>query len=100
MADILKLINKNYPGKRCKINMAAAEEAAKTYLIEVETIPKKDAGPGAKAPAVYLNDKALAENSGLKNGKITLEELVKELDEANVPKKSVSRSSCSVFLDD
>ncbi|GBE06095.1 MAG TPA: hypothetical protein ENH31_03645 [Nitrospirae bacterium] len=100
MPDILKLINKNYPGKRCKINMAAAEEAAKIYSFVVETIPKKDAGPGAKAPAVYLNDKLLAETGGLRNGKVTHEELVKELAEANVPKKSAGRSSCAVFLDD
>ncbi len=99
MADILKLINKNYPGKRCKINMAAAEEVAKTYSIIVEIIPKKDAGPDAKAPAVYLNDKVLAKTGGLRNGRITHEELVEEFDAANIPKKKAVLFSCSVFPD-
>jgi len=55
---------------------------------------KSQAGSGAKAPAVYLNDKALAEIKGIRDGKISKEELVDELTRANVPKKK-NDSGCS-----
>jgi len=43
---------------------------------------------------VYLNDKLLAEVNGLRDGKITEQELVEELIKAGVPRKK-GKSSCS-----
>lgn len=55
---------------------------------------KQQAGPDAKAPAVYLNDKVLAEIKGLRSGKITERELADELTNAGVPRRQ-DNSSCS-----
>lgn len=67
---------------------------AKTFDVEVSLIPKNEAGPDAKAPAVYLNDILLAEVNGLRDGKISEQELIDELTKANVPKKE-GDSGCS-----
>jgi hypothetical protein len=64
--------------------MAAAVEVAKDYKIEVFIIPKSMAGIGAKAPVVYLDNKILAEDKGLRNGTITTEELIDELEKAGI----------------
>jgi hypothetical protein len=66
--------------------MAAAVEVAKDYKIEVLIVPKSMAGTDAKAPAVYLDDKVLAEDKGLRNGMITTEELIDELKKAGISK--------------
>ncbi len=50
-------------------------------------ITRAQAGPDAKAPAVYLDDRPLAEIGGLRDGKITEEELAEELKKAGVPGK-------------
>ena len=55
---------------------------------------KNEAGPDAKAPAVYLNDTALAEIKGIRDGKISEQELIEELTRAGVPRKQ-GNSSCS-----
>jgi len=57
-------------------------------------ITKSQAGPEAKAPAVYLNDRLLAEVKGIRDGKITEQELADELSKAGVPRKK-GKSSCS-----
>jgi len=58
------------------------------------TLTKKEAGPDAKAPSVYLNNKLLAEINGLRDGKITEAELFDELCEAKVPRKTGGCSCC------
>ena len=58
---------------------------AKDFEIEVVTISKKEAGPQAIAPAVYLNDKLLAQAGGIRDGKITEQELIDELKQIGVP---------------
>lgn len=68
--------------------MNAAVEAAKRFEVEIVSIPKSKAGADAKAPAVYLNDKPIAEVGFLKNGTVTLEELIDELRAAGVPELS------------
>ncbi len=55
---------------------------------------KKQAGPDAKAPAVYLNDNPLAEIKGIRDGKISEQELIGELSKAGVPEKQ-SGGGCS-----
>jgi len=55
---------------------------------------RSQAGPDAKAPAVYLNDKPLAEINGIRDGKITEQELIDELSKAGVPGKQ-SEGGCS-----
>jgi hypothetical protein len=66
--------------------MAAAVKVAEDFKVEIIIIPKSMAAPQVKAPAVYLDDKVLAEDKGLRNGKITAEELMSELEKAGVPR--------------
>jgi hypothetical protein len=61
--------------------------AAEVFNIDVVRIPKREAGAKVKAPAVFLDDKLLAEIKGLRDGEITEEELFIELTKAKVPKK-------------
>ncbi len=61
--------------------------AAEIFNIEVIRIQKSKAGANVKAPAVYLDDKLLAEIKGLRDGTISEEELINELIKAKVPKK-------------
>ena len=68
--------------------MNAAVEAAKRFMFEIISVPKSKAGVNAKAPAVYFNDKLIAEISFLKQGTISLEELINELRTAGVPERS------------
>lgn len=68
--------------------MNAAVEAAKRFEVEIVSVPKSKAGADAKAPAVYLNDKLIAEIGFLKKGTISLEELINELRAADVPERS------------
>ena len=58
---------------------------------------KNEAGPNAKAPAVYLNDNVLAEIGGKRDGKISKLEIVEELLKADVPRKDggIGCSCCS-----
>ena len=74
--------------------MAAAGYAAKNFDIEVVEISKDKADADVKAPAVYLDDKVIAEDKGLRDGLITPEELVEELKAAGVPERSKPKSSC------
>lgn len=67
---------------------------AKDFEVDLVTLTKKEAGPDAKAPAVYLNDKPLCEIGGIREGKITEAELFNELSEAKVPRKQ-DGGSCS-----
>ena len=69
-------------------NLNIAVEAAKRFVIEIISIPKSKAGVNAKAPAVYLNDKLIAEIGFLRQGAISLEELINELRTAGVPERS------------
>jgi len=57
------------------------------FDVKVITMTKNEAGADAKAPAVYLNDKIIAEIGGIRDGKITEEELIDELEKANVSRK-------------
>jgi len=68
--------------------MNAAVEAAKRFEVEIVSVPKSKAGPDAKAPAVYLNDKLITEIGFLKKGTVSLEELITELRTAGVPERS------------
>ena len=68
--------------------MNAAVEAAKRFVVEIISVPKSKAGVNAKAPSVYLNDKLIAEISFLRQGTISLEELINELRTAGVPERS------------
>jgi len=68
--------------------MNAAVEAAKRFVVEIISVPKSKAGVNAKAPSVYFNDKLIAEISFLKQGTISLEELINELRTAGVPERS------------
>ena len=67
---------------------------AKDFEVEIATLTKNEAGPDAKAPAVYLNDKVLSEIGGIRDGKITEAELFDELSGAKVPRKK-SGGSCA-----
>ncbi|MEW6602570.1 MAG: hypothetical protein AB1499_16475 [Nitrospirota bacterium] len=67
---------------------------SKDFEVDVVILTKSQAGPDAKAPAVYLNDKLLSEVKGIRDGKITVEELVDELSKDGVPRKK-DRGSCS-----
>ena len=60
---------------------------AKDFEVDLVVLTKSEAGPDAKAPAVYLNDKALSEIKGIRDGKITEAELFDELSSAKVPRK-------------
>ena len=60
---------------------------AKDFEVNLVTLTKREAGPDAKAPAVYLNDQLLSEIGGIRDGKITEAELFDELSWANVPRK-------------
>lgn len=64
-------------------------EAAKRFKVKIVSVPKSKAGADAKAPAVYLNDKLIADIGLLNKGAISLEELVNELRAAGVPEHSV-----------
>ena len=67
--------------------MNAAVEAAKRFVVEIISVPKSKAGGNAKAPAVYLNNKLVAEIGFLRQGTISLEELINELRTAGVPER-------------
>ncbi len=60
---------------------------AKDFEVDLVILTKSEAGPDAKAPAVYLNDKVLSEIKGIRDGKITEAELFDELSGAKVPRK-------------
>jgi hypothetical protein len=62
-------------------------EAAKRYKVEIISIPKSKAG-NAKAPAVYLDDRLIAEIGSLREGAISLQELIDELRTAGVPERN------------
>jgi hypothetical protein len=68
--------------------MAAAGNVAQVFDINIVTMTKAEAGANAKAPAVYLNDRAVAEIGGIRDGKISEDELVIELASDGVPKKT------------
>jgi len=63
-------------------------EAAQSFKIEIISVPKSKAGVNAKAPAVYLNDRLIAEIDFLREGAISLEELINELRTSCVPERS------------
>ena len=66
--------------------MTAAVEAAKVYKMDVIIVPKSMVGADIKAPSIYLNGRVIAEDGDAKNGKLTIDELVNELEKAKVPK--------------
>lgn len=67
--------------------MNAAVEASKRFEVEIVSVPKSKAGADAKAPAVYLNNKLIAEIGFLKKGTISVDELISELRTAGVPER-------------
>jgi hypothetical protein len=70
--------------------------AAEVFDVKVVRIPKSKAGADIKAPSVYLDDQLLAEIGGLRDGLIKEEDMMDELEKANVPKKqSKGGFSCS-----
>ena len=69
---------------------------AKDFEVDLITLTKSEAGPDAKAPAVYLNNQVLSEIGGIRDGKITEAELFDELSVAKVPRKQDGGScACS-----
>lgn len=67
--------------------MNAAVEASKRFEVEIVSVPKSKAGADAKAPAVYLNNKLIAEIGFLKKGTISVDELISELRTSGVPER-------------
>lgn len=65
----------------------AAVDAAEVFDLDVVRIPQSSAGEGVKVPSVYLDDRLLAEIDGLRDGMIEDEDLLEELEKANVPRK-------------
>ena len=76
-------------------NTAVAGNAAKEFDIEVVCVTKSEAGPDAKAPAVYLNDRVISEIGGIRDGKMPEDELAYELEKAGVSRKKTGGCSCS-----
>ena len=93
MKAILKLVNNDPPGTRCMANTAVAGSAAREFDIEVVCVIRSEAGPDAKAPAVYLNDKVLSEIGGIRDGKMPEDVLAYELEKAGIPKKKTGGCS-------
>jgi len=65
----------------------AAVDAAGLFELDVVRIPQSSAGADVKVPSVYLDDRMLAEIEGLRDGMIEDEDLLEELEKANVPRK-------------
>jgi len=65
----------------------AAVDAAEVFDIEVVRIPESRAGDDIKVPSVYLDNRLLAEIGGLRDGIIEDEDLMKEIERANVRKR-------------
>ncbi|MEW6602716.1 MAG: hypothetical protein AB1499_17225 [Nitrospirota bacterium] len=65
----------------------AAVDAAEVYDIDIVRIPQSRAGDDIKVPSVYLGDRLLAEIDGIRDGMIEDEDLMKVLEDANVPRK-------------
>jgi hypothetical protein len=65
----------------------AAVNAAEVFELEVVRIPQSSAGEDVKVPSVYLEDILLAEIGGLRDGIIEEEDLMDELERANVSRK-------------
>ncbi len=65
----------------------AAVDAAEVFDLDVVRIPQSSAGEDVKVPSVYLEDILLAEIGGLRDGIIEEEDLIDELERANVSKK-------------
>ena len=65
----------------------AAVDAAEVFELEVVRIPQSRAGEEVKVPSVYLEDILLAEIGGLRDGIIEEEDLMDELERANVCRK-------------
>ena len=67
---MLTLISRDPPGVRCNNNIQVAAELQNRYKIPFMVIPVSQAGPGAKAPAVYYGDELVAVDGGNLNGMI------------------------------
>ena len=65
----------------------AAVDAAEVFDLDVVRIPQSSAGEGVKVPSVYLEDILLAEIGGIRDGIIEEEDLMDELERANVSRK-------------
>lgn len=65
----------------------AAVDAAEVFDLDVVRIPQSSAGEDVKVPSVYLGNRLLAEIDGLRDGMIEDEDLMEELEKANVPRK-------------
>lgn len=83
---VLTLVNNDPPGARCNRNIQAAAEVANRYRITVQLLPRSLAGPGALAPAVYLNGDPLTVDGDPAKGVIDAQRLDEILDNAGIPR--------------
>lgn len=82
---VLTLISRDPPGLRCNNNIQVAAELQNLYRIPFVVIPVSQAGPGAKAPAVYYGDELIAIDGGNLNGMIDYTSLADILELEGVP---------------
>ncbi len=54
-------------------------KAANSFNLKLIIVIKNEAGPDAKAPAVYLNGRLISVIGGLRKGKITFKDIAEEL---------------------
>ncbi len=84
---VLTLISRDPPGVRCNNNIQVAAELSNIYKIPVLVVPVSQAGPGAKAPAVYYGDQLLAVDGGDHNGMVSYQMLADVVDIEGAPKQ-------------
>lgn len=70
---VLTLVSRDPPGVRCNNNIQVAAELSNLYKVPVLVVPVSQAGPGAKAPAVYFGDQLLAVDGGAHNGMVSFQ---------------------------
>jgi hypothetical protein len=82
---VLTLISRDPPGVRCNNNIQVAAELQNLYKIPFVVIPVSQAGPGAKAPAIYYGDDLIAVDGGNLNGMLDLTTVVDVLELEGAP---------------
>jgi hypothetical protein len=84
---VLTLVSRDPPGARCNNNIQVAAELSNIYKVPVIVVPVSQAGPGAKAPAVYYGDQLLAVDGGNHNGMVSYQMLADVVDIEGAPKQ-------------
>lgn len=77
---VLTLISRDPPGVRCNNNIQIAAELQNLYKVPFVVVPVSQAGPGAKAPAVYYGGQLLAVDGGDHNGMVSFQMLADVLE--------------------